>query len=48
MKDDRVIEAWFNVGWVYSRSDWGMHEVNVGGQDGARRWISPLKDLSDL
>ncbi len=49
MNDDRVIEPWFNLGLVYSRSDWGMHEVNVGGEDGgARRWISPLKDLSDL
>ena len=49
MNDDRVIEPWFNLGWIYSRSDWGMHEVNIGGQDGgARRWDAPLKDLSDL
>ena len=49
MNDDRVIQPWFDLGWIYSRSDWGMHEVNIGGQDGgARRWIAPLKDLSDL
>jgi hypothetical protein len=49
MKDDRVIEPWFNLGWIYSRTDWGMHEINIGGEDGgARRWIAPLKDLSDL
>jgi hypothetical protein len=49
MNDDRVIEPWFNLGWIYTRSDWGAREVNIGGQDGgARRWIAPLKDLSDL
>jgi hypothetical protein len=49
MNDDRVIEPWFNLGWLFSRTDWGVREVNVGGQDGgARRWIAPLKDLSDL
>ena len=49
MGDDRVIEPWFNVGWVYARSDWGLHETNIGGDHGgARRWNSPITDLSDL
>jgi hypothetical protein len=49
MGDDRVIEPWFNVGWVYSRSDWGLHETNFGGdQGGARRWDSPLLSVADL
>jgi len=49
MNDDRVIEPWFSLGWVYTRSDWGMHEINIGGQDGgARRWIAPMKELADI
>ena len=49
MGDDRVIEPWFNVGWVYTRSDWGIHETNIGGDHGgARRWESPVRDLNDL
>jgi hypothetical protein len=49
MGDDRVIEPWFNVGWVYSRSDWGLHETNIGGdQGGARRWDSPVLSVQDL
>jgi hypothetical protein len=49
MGDDRVIEPWFNVGWIYSRSDWGLHETNIGGdQGGARRWDSPVLSLQDL
>lgn len=49
MGDDRVIQPWFNVGWVYSRSDWGLHETNIGGdQGGARRWDSPVLSVADL
>ena len=49
MRDDRVIEPWFSVGWVYTRSDWGLHETNIGGdQGGARRWEAPVRDLGDL
>ncbi|MBN1863627.1 MAG: hypothetical protein JW808_01865, partial [Victivallales bacterium] len=49
MGDDRVIEPWFNVGCVYTRSDWGIHETNIGGDHGgARRWEAPVRDISDL
>ncbi|MCC7354043.1 MAG: hypothetical protein IT330_09820 [Anaerolineae bacterium] len=45
MRDDRVIEPYFNVPHVYTESDWGMHETKIGGQDGgAYRWDPPLKD----
>ena len=49
MGDDRVIQPWFELGYVYARTNYGMSEQNIGGQDGgARTWISPLKDLDDL
>ncbi len=45
MKDDRVIVDNFDVPHVYQESDWGMHEIKIGGQDGgAYTWESPLKD----
>ena len=49
MCDDRVIEPYFNVMDVYSRTGWGQSEVYHGGEHGgAKRWDSPIKDLNDL
>jgi hypothetical protein len=49
MKDDRVIEPYFNVAHVYRESDWGMHETKIGGTDGgAYSWDAPLKDYKDM
>jgi hypothetical protein len=49
MKDDRVIEPYFNVAHVYSESDWGMHETKIGGGDGGSyTWESPLKSYNDI
>lgn len=49
MNDDRVTTGIFNIGYVYSESDWGMHEIKHGGErGGSYRWEAPLKDLDDL
>ncbi len=49
MKDDRVVESFFNIPHVYSESDWGMHETRIGGEHGgAYIWDAPLKDYRDL
>jgi len=49
IRDDRVIEPCFNVGWVYTRTNWGLSEVVHGGADGgARRWDPPITNLDDL
>lgn len=49
MKDDRVIEPYFNIPYVANESDWGMHEEKTGGHDGGSyRWEAPLKDYKDL
>ncbi len=48
MGDDRVIEPYFNVGYVYYETGWGMH-TKIGGQNGGSyRWESPLTDYSML
>jgi hypothetical protein len=49
MGDDRVTEPFFDVSHVHTRSDWGMHEVTTGGQDGGSYvWDAPLKSYDDL
>ena len=47
MGDDRVTEPFFNIPWSYSETDWGMHHVQVGGDNyGAYAWEAPLKDYA--
>jgi hypothetical protein len=47
MGDDRVTEPFFNIPYSYSESDWGMHHIQVGGENlGAYTWKAPLKDYA--
>lgn len=49
MKDDRVIQPFFNVGLAADVTDWGMHQTFHGGQDGGSYvWDAPLKDFADM
>jgi len=49
MGDDRVIEPYFNIPYVYEESDWGMHETKIGGEDGGSYvWEAPLKSYDYL
>jgi hypothetical protein len=49
MRDDRVIEPFFDVPHVYTDSGWGLQVTRIGGQDGgAYTWKAPLKDYADL
>ncbi|MEI8198107.1 MAG: hypothetical protein WCI73_19605, partial [Phycisphaerae bacterium] len=49
MKDDRVIEPYFNIGHVHEKTDWGMHETRIGGEHGgAFTWVAPLQDYAQL
>lgn len=48
MRDDKVIEAFFDLPYYAVESDWGLSEIKVGGQDkGAYVWLAPLKDYRD-
>ena len=33
MGDDRPVEPYFNIPYVHSESDWGMHERKIGGDE---------------
>ncbi|MGC8778033.1 MAG: hypothetical protein ACP5Q4_05080 [Candidatus Caldatribacteriaceae bacterium] len=49
MGDDKVIEPYFDVPYLYSEGDWGMREQKIGGTGGGSyRWEAPLKDYRDL
>lgn len=49
MRGDKVIEPYFNVGHVYTETDWGLRETRIGGQaGGAWRWEAPLKTYDDM
>jgi len=49
MRDDRVIEPYFDVPHVYEASDWGMAPVKRRVQQGGSyAWDPPLKSYDDL
>jgi hypothetical protein len=49
MRDDKVIEPYFNVGHVYTETDWGLRETRIGGEGGgAWRWEAPLRSYNDM
>ncbi|HEY3288921.1 MAG TPA: hypothetical protein VGK87_02220, partial [Anaerolineae bacterium] len=49
MRDDRVVQPFFDGRHVYPESDWGMHETKVGGEHGgAYTWVAPLSCYEDL
>ncbi len=49
MRDDRVIEPYFDVPHVFTESGWGLEAQTIGGEDGgAYTWDPPLKSYDDL
>jgi len=45
IKDDRVIEPFFNVPYRYSDSGWGLQQKKIGGNDGGSyTWEAPIID----
>ena len=49
MNDDKVIEPYFNVPYYAVESDWGLHEITIGGQNkGSYIWQPPMKDYRDM
>ncbi|MEW5785754.1 MAG: hypothetical protein AB1767_11900 [Bacillota bacterium] len=55
MGDDKVIEPYFDIPYIYSESDWGLHESRIGGDitvyrsdGGSYSWVSPITDYSEL
>ena len=49
LKDDKVIEPFFDIGYTHSDDDWGIHAEQIGGTGGGSYvWEAPLKDVKDI
>lgn len=49
MGDDRVVQPYFYVQYIYDEADWGMHQTIIGGENnGSYIWESPLKDYKNF
>ena len=49
MKDDKVIEPYFNIPYYAVETDWGLRETTIGGQDkGSYIWQAPIKNYQDI
>jgi hypothetical protein len=47
--DDKVIEQYFEVGYTYDESAWGVRPKMYGGTDGGSYvWDAPIKKYSDI
>ncbi|MBN1401330.1 MAG: hypothetical protein JXA74_10870 [Anaerolineae bacterium] len=48
MRDDRVIESYFNVPYVYQDTGWGLAETQIRPQEagGSYVWDAPIKDYA--
>jgi len=48
-QDDKTIEPYFDIGYTYNESDWGMREImHYGGSGGSYKWDAPIKDINDI
>lgn len=49
MGDDKVIDFYFNIPYVYTESSWGLQEKIIKTEEkGSYRWDPPLKDFKDM
>ncbi len=48
MKDDKVIEPFFEIGMTHSEDDWGLQTRQRGGDGGAYVWEPALRDESEI
>ena len=48
LKDDKVIERRFDIGYTHAEDDWGTAETQVGGREGGSyTWVPSVKDPED-
>lgn len=49
MGDDRPLEPYFNIPYIYTESDWGLQISKIGGEKGGAYHIeAPLKNYNDF
>ena len=49
LKDDKVIEPFFDIGYTHTEDNWGLHEKQIGGTEGGSyTWTSALSREADI
>ena len=49
IKDDKVIEPNFDIGYTFTDNNWGLEEAKFSGGDGGSfAWEAPIKNLEDV
>ncbi len=48
IKDDKVIEPHFDIGYTFSDNGWGVDTRFRGGSGGSYTWENPIKDEKDI
>ncbi len=48
MRDDKVIEPFFDIGYTRSEDNWGVYSQQRGGSGGSYVWEPALKDEKDI
>jgi hypothetical protein len=48
LRDDKVIEPFFQIGYTHSEDDWGVRAVQHGGRGGAYVWEAALREEADV
>lgn len=49
IKDDKVIEPYFDIGYTYTDNEWGLDSIVKGGKHGGSYvWEAPIKNIQDI
>jgi hypothetical protein len=49
IKDDKVIEPYFDIGYTYTDNEWGLDAIVKGGKHGGSyAWEAPIKNIEDI
>jgi hypothetical protein len=49
IKDDKVIEPYFDIGYTFTDNEWGLDSLISGGTGGGSyAWVAPIKGDEDL
>ena len=48
IRDDKVIEPYFDIGYTFTDNGWGINTRFRGGAGGSYTWENPIKDKQDV
>jgi len=48
IKDDKVVEPYFDIGYTYAENNWGVDTKIYGGGSGSYMWDGAIKSIEDI